>query len=98
MPWQPMHIEFFPLAASAFPAICAWAWAHARLERSRNAVDILITRLERRFAPRILSFRRRGANAPRREAAIQSQRHRRRHSLPRFLRLQLQLLLAIDDH
>src|SRR6267154_1942906 len=42
MPWQPMHIEFFPFAASAFP--CACAGRPVRRLRSGTASDILITR------------------------------------------------------
>src|SRR5437660_3681894 len=97
MPWHPMHIETLPFAASAFPAVCACTGSHAR---SRRTSDILTLRFRkasgtaRRSADSIRCAPRGSKTG---QTALHSLRHRRRDSLARFLRLNLQLFVAVDN-
>src|SRR5262245_4142650 len=90
MPWQPMHIDTFPFAASALP-LCACAGSD-RAERSSRASGILIM---------VFFILRKPADSkskPLRQATLEPRGDRRSHPLLHLRRSRPQLLVAIDDH
>src|SRR5690242_7073831 len=89
MPWQPMHIEIFPFAASAFPVVCACACRTMEENRSAATVLIIVSVCENPGD---------SMSKPLREAMCQRQADGVRDPLAHFLRAHPHLLVAVDDH
>src|SRR5262245_32895242 len=88
MPWQPMHIEIFPLAASALP--CARA-GRERQDSSKTSVVLILV---------IVILRKPGdsMSKPLREATLEPSGDGVCDALLHLLRAHPQLLVAVQDH
>src|SRR5215831_12004891 len=97
MPWQPMHIEIFPFAASAFPVSARAARGSAAQSSTRVSVLLIGCIVVMREPDNFIRCAEERSKASR-ETALQALRDGPRDALARLVRAHPQLLVAVDDH
>src|SRR5215813_10522017 len=97
IPWQPMHIEIFPFAASGFPVCARAARGNAAQSSTRVSVFLIGCFVVMRKPDDFIRCTEERSK-PSRETALEALRDGPRDALARLLGAHPQLLVAVDDH